>query len=182
MKNYIPIIIIVFLSLSFSVKDLLLDNYNMPVDEKTGKITYQQVINEQGKPDVLYDRAYAWAKKYFVNISSSVNVRNKEEGLISGATRFKVHNTDKKGVQVDAGVIIYDFSIELKENKFRITETNFKQANNSGNAVEEWFDDTNEAAKPMHKEIFEQIDNEAKAMITSLVAGMKPTKESSDEW
>ena len=82
MKNYIPIIIIVFLSLSFSVKDLLLDNYNMPVDEKTGKITYQQVINEQGKPDVLYDRAYAWAKKYFVNILHSTTFKKIIKNII----------------------------------------------------------------------------------------------------
>ncbi len=154
----------------------------MPIDSETGKITYIEVVAEKGSADELYERAYEWAKKYFVNISSTIKTRNKEAGLLEGNTRFKVYSTDKKGKQIDAGVISFDFKIEFKQDKYRVVETNFRQADNSGNAVEDWFDDTNEKAIPIHQEIFKQIDLEARKMIDSLKEGMKPVVKTSDEW
>lgn len=182
MKKYIFIAFALTLSTAFYVIDSEPNNYDMPVDSATGKITYKEVISEQGKPAELYDRAYTWAKKYFVNISSTIKHRDKAAGVLSGTTRFKVQTTDKKGNKVNAGAISYDFTIELKENKYRILETNFVQANNSGNPVEDWFKDTNEKAIPLHKEVFQQIDAKAKSMIASLKASMKPVVETKDEW
>ena len=182
MKKYFFIVMILFISSAFYIIDGITDNYDMPVDAKTGKITYKEVINEPGKSAELYDKAYAWAKKYFVNISSTIKHRDKAAGILKGNTRFKVQTTDKKGRKVEAGAISYDFTIECKENKYRILETNFKQANNSGNPVEDWFNDVNEKAKPLHKEVFQQIDAKAKAMIISLKAGMKPVPETTDDW
>lgn len=158
------------------------NTYNMPIDSETGKITYVEVVAEKGSADELYERAYEWAKKYFVNISSTIKTRNKEAGLLEGNTRFKVYSTDKKGKQIDAGVISFDFKIEFKQDKYRVVETNFRQADNSGNAVEDWFEDTNEKAIPIHQEIFKQIDLEARKMIDSLKEGMKPVVKTSDEW
>jgi len=182
MRKLIFLSIIIFALSSFDGIESITDNYGMPVDSATGKITYVDVVKETGKADELYDRAYAWAKKYFVNISSTIKKRDKEKGLLAGTTRFKVHTTDKKGRQVDAGIISYDFTINFKDNRYRIKETNFRQVNNSGNAVEKWFEDTNEKAVPLHREIFKQIDAKAKAMIKSFKAGMKPVEETSDEW
>ena len=158
------------------------DTYNMPVDAATGKITYKEVVEEKGTPQELFDRAYAWARKYFVNISSSVRTRDREKGILAGTTRFKVTTVDKKGRKQDAGVIMYDYKIQMRENRYRIIETNFRQGNNSGNEVERWFKDTNPKAIPLHKQIFEQIDKKAKDMITSIKAGMKPAVETSDDW
>ena len=182
MKKFFFIAFIFIINAAFLSIDKVTDNYDMPVDSETGKITYKEVIDEPGKPAELYDRAYAWAKKYFVNFSSTIKYRDKAAGIIKGNTRFKVQTTDKKGRKVEAGAISYDFTIELKDNKYRIVETNFRQVNNSGNPVEIWFKDTNEKAKPLHKEVFQQIDAKAKLMITSLKAGMKPIPETSDEW
>jgi len=182
MKKYFFIAMVLSISTAFYVIDNVTDNYDMPVDSKTGKVTYKEVIDEPGKPAELYDRAYAWAKKYFVNISSTIKHRDKAAGLLKGTTRFKVQTTDKKGKKVEAGAISYDFTIECKDNKYRVVETNFRQVNNSGNPVENWFKDTNEKAKPLHKEVFLQIDAKAKAMIVSLKAGMKPLVETTDEW
>ncbi len=172
----------VLAAFSFKAVDTQVDTYGMPIDSATGKITYVKVINETGKADELYDRAYAWAKKYFVNISSSIRHRDKANGLLSGITRFKVYGADKKGRKIDAGIISYEFTLNFKENRYRIVETNFRQVNNSGNPVEKWFYDTNEKAKPIHKKIFAQIDAKAKEMIKSLEAGMKPAPKKSDDW
>lgn len=182
MRKILTFLVLFVFVTSFNLPNQERNTYNMPIDTDTGKITYSKVVDEAGTSGELFDRAYDWAKKYFVNISSTIKTRDKENGILTGSTRFKVQSTDKKGRKVDAGVIMYDFTIEFKENKYRVVETNFVQANNSGNGVEEWFDDTNEKAIPIHKEIFEQIDKEAKQMISSLVEGMKPVKKSTDEW
>jgi hypothetical protein len=180
-KTLSSLVLILFLS-SFTLIQSDQNTYDMPVDEKTGKITYTDVVKESGTSAELYDRAYAWAKKYFVNISSTIKKRSKSEGVLSGVTHFKVTSTDKKGKKVSAGSIMYTFTIDFKDGKYRLVQTSFEQAHNTGKPVEEWFKDTNEKAMAIHKEIFQQIDAEAKRMSKSLKAAMKPVKESSDEW
>lgn len=182
MKNLISLLFVLVLSYSFYSSSVEKNTYGMPVDPETGKIIYTEVVNEKGDAGVLFDRAYSWAKAYFPNFSSAIKTRDHEAGLIEGNTRFKVHSTDKKGKKVDAGIISFDFKIEFKDGKYRVICTKFTQADNSGNAVEEWFEDTNEKAIPIHEEIFKQIDAETKNFIASLKVGMKPTVESTDEW
>ena len=100
MKKFFFIAFIFIINAAFLSIDNVTDNYDMPVDSETGKITYKEVIDEPGKPAELYDRAYAWAKKYFVNFSSTIKFRDKAAGIIKGNTRFKVQTTDKKGRKV----------------------------------------------------------------------------------
>lgn len=182
MKKITTFLILTVLVMAFSIPQQERNTYNMPIDKETGKITYVEVVKEDGTTVELYDRAFLWAKKYFVNISSAIKTRDREAGLMSGTQRFKVQSTDKKGIKVDAGVISFEFTIEFKDGRYRFKATDFKQADNAGNSVEAWFDDTNEKAIPIHKEIFEQIDTETKALILSLKEGMKPVVEVNDEW
>lgn len=182
MKNTLKVLILGLIFSAFSLPLSQENTYNLPIDANTQKVTYKEVVSETGTKDELYDRAYEWAKHYFVNISSSVKVRDKEKGIIKGETRFKVSTLDKKGVRRNAGAIRYEFSIELKDNKYRIIETNFKSANNSGNAVELWFKDTQEEAIHLHQQVFKQMDQYARLMIKSLKAGMKPKVKAEDSW
>ena len=38
---------------------------DLPIDERTNLVTYQDVVKQEGTPKVLYDRAMEWAKKYY---------------------------------------------------------------------------------------------------------------------
>ena len=45
---------------------------DLPIDEKTQLVTYQDVIKQEGTPKVLYDRAMAWVKKYYKNTTEVI--------------------------------------------------------------------------------------------------------------
>ena len=36
---------------------------DLPIDERTNLVTYQDVVKQEGTPQVLYDRAMEWVKK-----------------------------------------------------------------------------------------------------------------------
>ena len=37
---------------------------DLPIDERTNLVTYQDVVKQEGTPQVLYARAMEWVKKY----------------------------------------------------------------------------------------------------------------------
>lgn len=180
MKKLIPAFLI--LASIFFLANIAPDNtYNMPLDE-SGKITYEEVVEQEGIKDTLYNRAYAWARSYFVNVSTNVKKRSLEEGYISGKNFLKTYTTDKKGNKLDAGSIMYDFTISLKDNKFKVRLDNFKKFDNTGNPLEQWFKDTDKKQVEIHAEVFKQIDENAKGLITSLKGSMKPGAGKKEDW
>lgn len=40
---------------------------DMPIDENTKLITFQERVDEKGTPQELYDRAMVWVKQYYKN-------------------------------------------------------------------------------------------------------------------
>ena len=48
---------------------------DLPIDERTYLVTYQDVVKQEGTPKVLYDRAMAWVKKYYKNREIHYDIR-----------------------------------------------------------------------------------------------------------
>ena len=51
----------------------------LPIDERTGLVTYQDVVKQEGTPKVLYDRAMDWAKKYYKNTAEVIKSADPEK-------------------------------------------------------------------------------------------------------
>jgi len=158
------------------------DTYGLPTDELTGKIHYQEVVKMDGTKSELYHRAQKWLHTFFRNASSVIKHLDEENGLVEGRRQFKVTTKDKKGREQAAGTIKYTFKIEVKDGRYRVRLFDFKQASNSGKAIESWFDDTDPKAKELHAQIFKQLDNDAKKLLASLKKGMRPTEIKEEEW
>lgn len=154
-----------------------------PVDEHTGLITYQEVVEQEGTPSKLFDRAVAWINDYFPNPDNVIRDRNREEMEMRGIHRFKIKNTDEEGFETDAGVIQYDFRIEFKEGRYRYTLTDFALRQASKIPVEKWMDKEDPTYIPEWDSYLQQIDAFSKELINSLKEGMKPTPEiNDDDW
>jgi hypothetical protein len=154
-----------------------------PLNEETGLITYQAVVNEEGTSEQFFNRAIAWINSYYANPVDVTKTRDPETGLIKGLHRFKIMNTDAEGNQTDAGVVQYEFSLEFKEGRYRYTITNFVLKESSKIPVERWFDKQDPQYNPAWDSYLDQVFEFSINWIKSLKDGMKPKgKIKNDQW
>ena len=153
---------------------------DIPVDEDTGLITYQEVVEQDGSPSILQERAIDWINDFYKNPDNVI--RTNEDNKITGLHRFKINNTDEDGNQTKAGVIQYDFSIELKDGRYRFTLTEFVLKQASKIPVEKWLNKDDPNYNPVWESYLLQINEFVKSWIDSLKQGMLPKVEKSDDW
>jgi hypothetical protein len=152
---------------------------SLPVDETTGLITYQDVVEEAGNKDEFFNRAIAWINEYYSNPVDVTKTRDPESGLIKGLHRFKIKNTDEEGTETDAGVIQYEFKLEFKEGRYRYKMSDFVLRQASKIPVENWL----EKDDPQSKSYLQQVDDFAREWIKNMKAGMKgKVEKKDDEW
>jgi len=156
---------------------------NMPVDPETNKIMYRAVVEQQGTPAYLYDKAIEWFGFYYINAQSVYTVQSKENGKIEGIGRMKIYYNDlATGVRKDGGQILYQIKMELKENKYRYTLTDFNLKSTSRFPVEKWLNKSDPAYNPSWDSYLYQIDTTMQRLISTMKEKMKPTVTKKDEW
>jgi hypothetical protein len=152
---------------------------NIPVDEETGLITYQEVVTEEGNKESFFDRSIKWINAYYSNPVDVTKTRDPESGMVKGMHRIRLKNVLDDGVQADAGTVQYRFSLEFKEGRYRYTLTEFELRQASKVPCENWLTSTD----PQSKSYLKQIDEFAQSWIASLKEGMMPEVEKKeDEW
>ncbi len=154
----------------------------VPIDSENNKITYQEVVNEKGSPDDLYIRGIAWVNSFYPNPTGVTQIRNREDGVIKGTARFKIHYLDKEGIQRDGGVISYSIKLECKEGRYRYTITDFNFRQSSRFPVERWLDKDAPSYNPQWVEYIKQVDTYTKSVIADLKAGMVDKPKKDDSW
>jgi hypothetical protein len=93
----------------------------LPKDE-TGKITYLDVVKKDSIPsDSLFKRMEQWVKFTYAKSKMTIDPASKR-AVTRG--RFLVY-TNPGVLKEIHGAIRYDISIEIKENRYRYTFTNF---------------------------------------------------------
>jgi len=85
-------------------------------------------------------------------------------------------------VRRDAGLITYQIRIELKENKYRYTLTDFNLKAASRFPVEKWMSKTDPAYDPRWDLYLYQIDTTMQRLVSTLTEKMKPVVQKKDEW
>lgn len=156
---------------------------NLPIDPESRKIMYRGVVEQQGTPAYLYDKAIEWFGYYYLNPQSVYSVQNKENGKIEGVGRMKIYYMDDaSGIKKDGGIILYQIKIELKDNKYRYTLTDFNLKAASRFPIEKWMNKTDPAYNPYWDAYLFQVDTTMQRLVSSMKEKMKPTVVKKDEW
>ena len=158
--------------------------YNIPMDPVTGLITYQEVVEEKGTKDELFNRGSTWLRIFYANPMAVSQVRDHSTGLIRGDHNIKVYFTDEAGVKQEGGIILYTFKIEFKEGKYRYTLDNFLVKKVSKYPLEKWMNPMDPEYTPLWNSYLEQVDKFVREeWIPSLKANMVPeVKKEEAEW
>ena len=157
---------------------------DMPRDETTNLIKYQEVVDMPGTliPE-LAKRATNWGKKYFVNWNGLGAVVDTINGKITVKPQFNVYRTLKDGTKAIANVIRYEMTIDLKDGKYRVTITNFTIKAASIVTLETLFDESSSTKEDNFNQLH-QVDDTMNALLESLKDAMNiPSNEvKKDDW
>jgi hypothetical protein len=156
---------------------------DMPIDENTKLVTYKKVVQMPGTSSVLYDRAYAWANKYYKNPVVVIKKADKTNGELVCFSNITIYSLATDGVtKVQAGQVYYTLTIEAKDNRYRYTITDIHKKESAQFPIEKWLDSSRPEWTAVRYDHLHQIDEAVKALMQSLEEGMKPTKVVVDEW
>jgi len=157
--------------------------HNLPIDPDSKKVQFREVVEQQGTPAYLYNKAIEWFGFYYLNAQSIYTVQDKENGKIEGLGRMKLVYTDEAtGIQKDGQQVVYQIKIELKENKFRYTLTDFNLKGASRYPIEKWMNKSDPAYNANWDSYLYQVDTTMQRLISTMKEKMKPTVIKKDEW
>ena len=156
-KLFFPIII--FYTLTFSLNAQEDSSLDIPLDKKTSKlITYQEVVQEEGTQRELFYRCVNWLNNFYKNPVSVTRVRDEATGVIKGQHQFRIYDYDGE-VKSDAGLVMYNFMIELKEGRYRYTVNEFVHKKSSRYPLENWLDKNDPRYALTWKAYLVQVDS-----------------------
>ncbi len=155
---------------------------DLPIDERTNLVTYQDVVKQEGTPQVLYDRAMAWVKKQYKNTAEVIKKADAEKSTIEMRSSVRIFSKQKDGTMLPKNVVYYNFKLECRDNRYRYTITNFNEKATAAAPIENWFKTDSPYWSPSQYEWLQQIDDQIKTLINSLEEGMLPPEVFEDEW
>jgi hypothetical protein len=156
---------------------------HLPIDSASKKIMYKAVVNEPGTSAYLYDKAIEWFGYYYLSPASVYTVQDKVNGKIEGQGRMKIYyQDDQAGMRRDGGQVVYLIKLELKENKYRYTLTDFNLKGTSRYPIEKWMNKTDPAYNANWDSYLYQVDTTMQRLISTLKEQMKPKVIKKDEW
>jgi len=155
---------------------------DLPIDERTNLVTYQDVVKQEGTPQVLYDRALAWVKKYYKNTSEVIKNADAEKCVLDLRSSVRIFSKQKDGTTMAKNIVYYSFKLECREGRYRYTITNFKERATAAAPIENWFKTDSPYWSPSQYEWLIQIDSQIKELINDLEEGMLPPEVFEDEW
>ena len=154
----------------------------IPVDPDSKLIMYREVVDQEGNKDILYDRGSSWFSSFYKSPSSVLKIQDKVNGKIEGMGRFVITFVDDQGTKRDAGMITYTIKLELKDNKYRYTLTDFNLKAASRSPIEKWLNKNDPAFNPQWDSYLYQVDTTMLSLARNLKEGMKPKVIKKDEW
>ncbi len=156
---------------------------NLPIDPDSKKIMYRAVIDQEGTPAYLYDKAVEWFSFYYPNPTAIYTIQDKVNGKIEGTGRMKIYYNDaKSGVRMEGGLVIYNLKLEFKDNKFRYSITDFNLKAASRFPIEKWMNASDPAHNPNWDAYLFQVDTTMQRLVSTLKEKMNPTVIKKDEW
>ncbi len=184
MKKIVSILLVMVVAMTaMAQKPEKLPVPDLPIDERTQLVTYQDVIQMEGAtPDTLYNRAMAWIKQHYKNTSEVIKNADPEKKVIDMRSSVRIFSKQKDGTMMPKNVVYYNFKLECRDGRYRYTITNFNERAQSAAPIENWFKTDSPYWSPSQYEWLNQIDGQVKELINSLEEGMMPKEVFDDEW
>lgn len=94
-------------------------------------LTYTKILNfDSVSKSIIYDKVLIWCSKNFKDSKNATNVKEREGGIIGGKgySYISYRSPKVRGTGTEFGYFndyYYDWLIEIKDNKLRITISNF---------------------------------------------------------
>lgn len=152
----------------------------VPVDEESGKVVYEAIIDAPGTADELYTRSIAWFDDFYPNARVVIKEKAPDNHKITAKHKFNLQITDSKGKNANIGFIIYDLKIWQKDNKVRYKIDDIHLEYKVYYGIEQWLDPAHEDAANNGAKLAE-IDTYFQGLITSLQEGVQPKAAAPDE-
>lgn len=182
-KSIFALVLIVFPLTFMGQKTIHNDFPDMPIDENTNLVTYREVVQMAGSSDVLYERALAWANKYYKNPMAVIRKKDKPSGIIECVSNIPIYTLAKDGTtRTGAGYVYYTLTIEARENRYRYTITNLYKKEAAQYPIEKWLDKTRPEWTVVRYDHLHQIDEVVRKLMEDIEEGMVPEKVIIDEW
>jgi len=155
----------------------------IPFDAETKKIKFQQVIEEEGNQMELFNRCIFWLNDYYKDPVRVTTVRDAPSGKIMGKHTIRLTYTDDKGIESIGPTVVYEFTIEMKDNRYRYTITDLLLKTASRFEIERWLDKDDPAYDPRWENYLDQIAEYVDQWSAILIEKMKPEPVPvEDEW
>ncbi|MCF8298814.1 MAG: DUF4468 domain-containing protein [Saprospiraceae bacterium] len=181
MKKSIIFLLALIFSSSFIYSQMPDSVIIVPIDSETKLITYKEVKEQKGTKADFYGRANDWFKSYYANPSGVTKIKDLEKGLMTGVARFRCVGYDKKGNKYPSFTIQYSLTIDLKDDRYRLTLSDFNVPGSSYFALERWLTEP-KYNNPQYIDALNQLDAEMKKLIDSFHKALAPKEEDKDEW
>lgn len=156
----------------------------LPLDEKTGKTVYTEVIAVNGvSQKELYRRALNWFKTYFPSPSSVLKEQDTVSCSITGQHGIYIFKTLQKGEQFKSGQVRYTLKVQAKEGRYKYQIDDIFKVATPKVYIEEWLDE-----KAPDREVragyIRQVDTHIRDVIAKLKEAMaKPVKpDAGNDW
>lgn len=146
----------------------------VPVDKTTGKITYQEVVTEEGTKNDFFNRAVAWVNETYKNPTSVTTVRDPQTGKIEGNYRFKIYQSTEGQEGMEWGTILYSFRLEFKDGRYKYSFYDFLLKTDSRYPIEYWLDRTRPDYAPDCDLKLRKVGEFMHSFIPTLKQSMKP--------
>ena len=155
---------------------------DMPIDDDSQLITYQEVIQEKGSASELYDRAMKWAKAFYKNTAEVIKSADRDAGVIQFRSSVRIYSHQKDGTKLTKNVVYYNFKLQCREGRYRYTITDFNEKATAAAPIEKWMNPEDKQWDPECFLNLQEVDEQIQALISSLVDGMQPEVVKEDEW
>jgi hypothetical protein len=144
----------------------------MPLSSETHKFTYQESIDMPGVSKAeLHTRARSWLVNTYNSAKDAIQMDDKEAGRIMSKGSFDISLL--MGLM---RTVEYTITIDVKDNKFRYTITNFYiYWHNTSNDVHDF-----ESAPMSREKLYQKTDDHMRPLIVDLKKRMAESVASSD--
>ncbi|MCS6991679.1 MAG: DUF4468 domain-containing protein [Chitinophagales bacterium] len=101
----------------------------MPRSEENNQVYYMEVVAQEAPAAELFRRAVLWYRKFYKNPTGVLELYDSVEHKLVLKPQFTVFR-EKKGVQIQAGIVKYTLSVACREGRYRyeIKDINLKSA------------------------------------------------------
>jgi hypothetical protein len=176
--------LVIFVAIFFSLTGWAQDMKPIiPIDTETNKIKFQEVIDEQGSKDELFNRSIYWLNGFYKDPVRITSIRDKATGKIEGHHRFRIYYWDEDSIRHIGGMINYKFVLQFKQDRYRYTITEIILKSQTNLPVEKWLDKSDPAYNKQWDSYLQQIADFVNNWSENLKEKMRPEIEKvEDEW